>query len=217
MSSEFEFGEGYSKDQLTKAPFEHYSKVYAEIDPAEASARSGLEFDSIDSTFVFTLMGEKYKATWPEFSIVGGNGETKEMPYESILIMRFIAEANFIPPTGEMIAYKEFPWGDVYDANFQGRVIRRFTFEFARDLPAFKKIIEGHQGLKPVLLSKSDLGYRIEFMSGLPIDILIWEADDEFPASVQILFDKNFAFAFTAEDVAVIGDILINSLKHMRG
>jgi hypothetical protein len=67
-------------------------------------------------------------------------------------------------------------------------------------------------GLKFEKLDKSDAGYRFEFMSGLYMSFLLWEGDDEFPASAQILFDDNFPHAFTAEDIAVVGDVAISRL-----
>ncbi len=40
-------------------------------------------------------------------------------------------------------------------------------------------------------LEKGDVAFELEFFSFLPIIIRFWEADDEFPASLQILVDKN--------------------------
>ena len=40
-----------------------------------------------------------------------------------------------------------------------------------------------------------------------------WEGDDEFPPSSQILFSDNFPVSFAAEDMAVMGDVIIGSLK----
>jgi hypothetical protein len=42
---------------------------------------------------------------------------------------------------------------------------------------------------------------------------LVWAADDEFPASAQILFDDNFPSAFTAEDIAVIPGVAMDHLN----
>jgi hypothetical protein len=46
--------------------------------------------------------------------------------------------------------------------------------------------------------------------------ILVWEGDDEFPSSAKMLYDETVVFSFSAEDVAVAGDILIARLKRMR-
>lgn len=54
-----------------------------------------------------------------------------------------------------------------------------------------------------------DCAYRFEFINNLYMTFILWEGDDEFPPSAQILFDNNFPFAFSAEDVAVIGDVSI--------
>ena len=47
----------------------------------------------------------------------------------------------------------------------------------------------------------------------LTIQFLLWLGDDEFPPNAQILFSDNFRYAFTAEDMANIGDIVIGRMK----
>ena len=56
-------------------------------------------------------------------------------------------------------------------------------------------------------------GYQVELMPGLTVQFLLWLGDEEFPPSGQILFSDNFRFAFTAEDMANIGDIILNRMK----
>ena len=62
-------------------------------------------------------------------------------------------------------------------------------------------------------LSLGDFSYEFELLPGLRLQFILWQGDDEFPPSSQILFSDNFSVAFTAEDMAVIGDITIGSLK----
>ena len=61
--------------------------------------------------------------------------------------------------------------------------------------------------------SKGDMGYEFAFMKGLLVRVSIWNGDEEFPPSAQILFSDNFRYAFTAEDMAFVGDIFIKVLK----
>jgi len=42
---------------------------------------------------------------------------------------------------------------------------------------------------------------------------ILWEGDEEFPPSAQILFEDNFPYAYQAEDMAVAGDVSITTLK----
>ena len=58
-----------------------------------------------------------------------------------------------------------------------------------------------------------DAAYEIEIFPGYQIQMILWEGDEEFPPSSQILFSDNFPVSFQAEDMAVMGDVIIGSLK----
>ena len=56
------------------------------------------------------------------------------------------------------------------------------------------KLIELHNAciaLSGKELDKGDVAFELKLFSFLPIIIRFWEADDEFPASLQILADRN--------------------------
>ena len=54
-----------------------------------------------------------------------------------------------------------------------------------------------------------------EFINGLHVRFILWAGDEEFPPSSQILFEDNFPYAYQAEDLAVVGDISITTLKSL--
>ena len=132
-----------------------------------------------------------------------------------ILILRYLCEGRYYRDTGKRLSYNEVPWGPVYYRNFDGRCLKRLAYGFGNDIPRFRRIIESTPSLKAEKLPQGDAGYRIEFLNGLFISLILYAADDEFPPSAQILFDDNFVFAFTAEDLAVVGEVVIDRLKRM--
>jgi hypothetical protein len=132
-----------------------------------------------------------------------------------ILILRYLCEGRYYRENGKRLSYNEIPWGPVYYRNFDGRCLKRLAYGFGNDLPRFRRIIETAPGLKAEKLPQGDAGYRIEFLSGLFISLIVYAPDEEFPPSAQILFDDNFVFAFTAEDLAVVGEVVIDRLKRM--
>jgi hypothetical protein len=132
-----------------------------------------------------------------------------------ILILRYLCEGRYYGETGKRLSYNEVPWGQIYYRNFDGRCLKRLAYGFGNDIPRFRRIIETAPGLKAEKLPQGDAGYRIEFLSGLFISLILYAADEEFPPSAQILFDDNFVFAFTAEDLAAVGEVVIDRLKRM--
>jgi hypothetical protein len=199
-------------DNKTGKPLAHYGAIYASLDPQEVSRRCGLAFDKAASAFSIRILGSEHKARFPLFELVDMSGRTVNSPYEKILLLRYFCEGKLFPSSGRQLSYNEFPWGGVYHKNFEGRCLKRCAFAFGRDIPRFKKIIERNSQLQAVPLSAGDAGYRFEFINGLYINLILWGADDEFPPSAQILFDDNFVFAFSAEDLAVLGEVLIERL-----
>ena len=64
-----------------------------------------------------------------------------------------------------------------------------------------------------VPVKHGDIAYQLEIFPDYLVQMILWEGDDEFPPSSQILFSDNFAVTFAAEDLAVAGDICINMMK----
>ena len=63
------------------------------------------------------------------------------------------------------------------------------------------------------LINHGDIAYQLEIFPGYLVQMILWEGDEEFPPSSQILFSDNFPVSFAAEDMAVMGDVIIGSLK----
>jgi hypothetical protein len=129
-----------------------------------------------------------------------------------ILAIRYIIAGAAAPPSGAFKAYRELPWGELYDANFQGRCIARFAYGFGFKPDKFENAAEALGGVK---LDLGDRSFDLPFLGGVICRFILWAPDDEFPPSSQILFSDNTQVAFNAEDLAGVGDVIISALKEM--
>lgn len=186
-------------------PLEYYMARYQSGDPAEMASRCGLDWNG--SAFTVRLLGKSYTLSHPELTIVGDTPVTNA---ERILFLRYLLDGRAAAASGRFLAYQEFPWGEVYLQQFTGRCIKRYAFSYGNRPEALEKIMAR---LPAKHLPRSDCGWQVELMPGLDIQFLLWLGDDEFPPNAQILFSDNFQYAFTAEDLANIGDIVMNRMK----
>ncbi|MDR0590151.1 MAG: DUF3786 domain-containing protein [Spirochaetaceae bacterium] len=205
----------YEKKQQERTPFLHYGAIYKTLSPGEIAQRCSLPFDRDCSAFSLRLMGTEYRAAFPDFTLIDPAGEERQSPWEQILVLRYLCEGKYFEGRGKQLSYQEIPWGPVYYPNFRGRCINRFAAIFGREPAAFREIMENTGALRAQALGQGDAGYRFEFITGLFMSLLLWAGDDEFPPSAQILFDDNFVFAFTAEDLAVVGEVVITRLQEL--
>lgn len=75
----------------------------------------------------------------------------------------------------------------------------------------------GFQGsavkLGGILIPGGDAAVELELFDNLYIRFLLWEGDEEFPASSQILFSSNFPAAFSVYDLTEIAEIILGVMK----
>ena len=152
-------------------------------------------------------MGDTYTISHPDFEVTGKCPPTNA---ERILFLRHMLDGRNAVPGGKYLTYREFPWGEVYNTQFTGRCIVRYAMSYGFKSHLLPPIMEK---LLAKAIPVSDVGYEITLMPGLTIQFLLWLGDEEFPPNAQILFSDNFRYAYSTEDMANIGDIVLNRMK----
>lgn len=206
---------GYGKDSKERLPWEHYLSQYQESDPKEIATRLGISYDEEQKYFTLKFLGTVYQISWPDFQVSHeaddmGFYPLETMTYARTLTIRFLLNGAEASSTGKFKTYREMPWGEVYLRQFDGRCIKRLAFSYGNRIKDFQAIME-HMHCVPV--KHGDIAYKLEIFPDYLVQMILWEGDDEFPPSSQILFSDNFPISFQAEDMAVMGDVIIGSLK----
>ena len=206
---------GYGKDSKERLPWEYYLSQYQEADPKEIAERLGISYDEEQKYFTLKFLGTVYQISWPDFQVTHeaddmGFYPLETMTYARTLTIRFLLNGAKASGTGKFKTYREMPWGEVYLRQFDGRCIKRLAFSYGNRIKDFQAIME-HMHCVPV--KHGDIAYQLEIFPDYLVQMILWEGDDEFPPSSQILFSDNFPISFQAEDMAVMGDVIIGSLK----
>ena len=195
----------YGKNNKEEQPLAYYLAKFQAGDPEEMAARCRRSYAG--GALTMDLLGHTYQVTHPGF-VISGAPELSNA--ERILFLRYLLDGRYAPPSGTYLPYREFPWGEVYLQQFTGRCIKRFAFSYASKPEVLKEVAE-RMGARPI--QRGDVGFEVTLMEGLTMQFLLWLGDDEFPPNAQILFSDNFREAFTAEDMANIGDIVLGRMK----
>ena len=195
-----------------KIPYDHYKGLLKDLEPQTITKNSTCPYDEVTSSFVVTVMGTPYKVVYPNGDVTDMAGEDFDNYKLKTMILRYLINAKGVKTTGENIAYRDVSGGNIYFACFEGRCLKRFAFTFNYNIEGLKKAMTVLNA-EPQKLG--DLSYRFEVINNMFMTVILWVGDDEFPPEAQILFDANFPSAFSAEDMAVMGDIFIPALKDL--
>ena len=191
-----------------EVPFSHYEELFRALDPAAAVERTGVKWDGKE--FYVNLLGREFAISHPEYALRAlDGGHLPPLPPQTFLL-RYLLESKNVAWRGEWKTFREMPWGEMYIQPYTGRVLTRAAFTFGFRVAAFKAAAE-KMGALPV--KHGDAGFEFPLIGNFKMRFLIWEGDDEFPPSAQVLYSDNFATGFAAEDRVVSGDILISTIK----
>ena len=192
-----------------EVPFAHYEEKFRSLEPADVAARlAGVKWDGKE--FYVNLLGREFAISHPEYAIRPlDDGKLPPLPTQTFLL-RYLLESKDVAWQGQWKTFREMPWGEMYNTPYTGRVLTRAAFTFGFRVAGFKAACEkmGAQAVK-----HGDAGYLFDLIGGYKMQILIWEGDEEFPPSAQVLYSDNFVDGFAAEDRVVAGDILITTIK----
>ena len=192
-----------------EVPFAFYEEKFRVLDPVSATERlADVRWDGQE--FTLTLLGREFAITHPVYAIRAlDGGKLPPLPTQTFLL-RYLLECRDVAWKGEWKTFREMPWGEMYNTPYTGRVLTRAAFTFGFRTAAMKAAAE-KMGAVPV--PHGDAGFEFDLIGGYKMRILVWEGDDEFPPSAQVLYSDNFAEGFAAEDRVVAGDILITTIK----
>ncbi len=131
-------------------------------------------------------------------------------PFLSVLILHYLVGAGEGSISGEWISFREFEGGDAYFGSFTDRslVPLKNAFENHSDLlaPAAEPL-----GGEPIEFG--DVGMRVPVFPRLPLAVVLWRGDEEFPPEVNILFDKTANSILRTEDLAICGALTVSKLR----
>lgn len=196
----------YNRHSLQEQPIEFYTQKFREADPAEIAARTHTDYNEEKQRFTLRFLGRDYSISWPGFEITPQIADNSGR----VLILRYLLFAEYEAFSNHFISFRDMPSGDLYFGPFQGRCIFRFNHKYGSRKSVFQKVLEDMGATK---VDYADACYDIELLPELYIRFILWEGDDEFPASSQILFSDNFKKAFATYDLAEAGGVCLNAFS----
>lgn len=204
----------YAPDNLEQQPYIYYLEQYIHSDPHEISGRTQIPYYDSIGAFRLRFLEQLYEVSYPDFTVRhlekrDGPFPLEENVYAKILLLRYFLEGDCHSTSGNMLAYRDLLWGEIYQAQFQTRCLNRLA-AFATQPKRFQRAMEC---LYAVPVAHGDLGYQFELLHDLFMCFLIWHGDEEYPPSAQILFSDNFPMAFTAEDAAQAAEIVLDYME----
>jgi hypothetical protein len=160
-------------------------------------------------------LNQSYRITLPDIEILLTDNQDEVSIRDKVLILHYLLSAKGTPLSNKLISFKELPGGDNYFRTFSKRAIEPLVEHFGEQ-PHVLIDIAVKLGGRTVALG--DVAVSINAFSRVPITIVLWQGDEEFPAQGNILFDAAVSDYLTTYDVTVLCESIIwKSIKFSKG
>ena len=131
-------------------------------------------------------------------------------PHIGALVVYHLSQSDGTLPTGTWVSFAELPDGSFYATAFRGYAGAQIARHFATQPSALTEAAARVDGVP--LIGLADRAWRIPALPRVPLALLWWDADDEFDARAELLFDASASHHLTAEGCAILGSWLTSLL-----
>ncbi len=162
--------------------------------------RSGARLQVQDDKKIILVqyLNESYQVSLPGIEI-SRVGSVEEVPIrDKVLVLHYFNTARGTQLAGRLITFRELPEGVVYATTFDKRTIKPLLKYFGREP---QRLVEAAGRLGGHRVEHGDVAVAIDAFHHVPITVVIWRGDDEFPPEGNVLFDASITDYLATEDI----------------
>jgi len=167
--------------------------------------KSGARYLPAEKSIILDHLNRPYRIGFPggEVSLIDSD---EAVPVrDKILLLHYFTRAKGTPLSGKMITYKELQEGINYYPTFFKRSIEPIINNF-KDRP--EKLLNAAATLGGRKSNYGDTAVTIDAFPYVPLTIVLWQGDKEFPAEGNIMFDSTIPDYLPTEDITILCEVI---------
>ena len=175
----------------------------------EISAFTNLPVGDHDQ-LVLPFLNKVYEIQYPDFTFTDQQSPDEEAPIqEQVLLLHYLQGCREKTLTGNWIAYREIPGASFYFAAFVKRAIDPLKKVFGHNIEGLN---QAGAKIGAEQMDFGDAGLQLTVLPKTPLQLILWQGDDEFPAEANILFDEITGDILSPEDAAWLAGMVVYRL-----
>jgi hypothetical protein len=189
------------------------TKDVAGLDLAQAAERLGGELigdKSGGKKIRFLCIGRRYFLD----AAADVTAEGPLSPWEKILILIYVKTGGSGPLDDRWVSFEVLRGGGVKVEQIVREVEEPLTGMFSRAEEAMVKAV-ARLGGRIVGGQPSDMAWVMPLLPKVPMLLLYWRADEEFPARVKVLFDRSADRFLDVETLMYVGEGFVKVLERL--
>ena len=160
------------------------------------------------------FLNKEITMTWPGLDVSFKDSE-EELPIQTqVLLLHYLDGVRTGSHLrGEWVAFQDIPDGRFYLDAFLKRAKDPLVKTFGSKPELMVELATEALGAEPY--EYGDFSVVLKAFPLVPVALIIWEGDEEFPPEGNILFDRSISDILSAEDIAWLAGMIVYPLIGM--
>ena len=186
----------------------------AKRSPAQICLNAAVSFNSDEGTFHLKYLSRVYQINHRTGEVEGLDSDQEVSASTKVLLLHYLLNAGNRPLSGNLISFRDFKSGAaIYYPNFYKRAIVPLIKTFGNNIEDLYKASVQLDGVKE---KYGHASVSINVLPMVPVTYVLWEGEEEIPASGTILFDDSIEYFLPAEDIVCAGSFGVYELMLLK-
>ncbi len=171
-------------DNLDKIHFDDLKAV----DPLNVMERTECTYNADTTQYHIDIWDHTYRVDMENCDIrPQTDGGSRYQDYLYLFILHYLMKVRNIYPSGTWVSEKDIVGGAAFFRGPHLLPVHLIVDTFKDDLDGFKAACKNLDG-KPIEFA--DAAFSFQITPKIPVAVLYWQGDEDFPSEAKLLFDK---------------------------
>jgi len=162
-------------------------------DPRDICRRSGAQFDDATGAYLLNFLQKRYRISprTKACSLVSPSAVSESPPLDiQIILLTYLLNAQETPLLDKLVAGSSLKGGKCFFTGAHGFPLDPLVAQYGRDMKGF---LDRGVSLGAQHVRYGDAALRFLALPRVPVVMVIWQGDEEYPARLSVLFDASIA------------------------
>lgn len=167
--------------------------ILSGLNPEDVMVNAKALFNSRDSTYELTCLGQDISISLMDRNVYGATALGKLLinelsDYSRLSILKYLIHSTDLPPSGQLMRPSDLPGGDIFIRGTHVLPLDNVAEYFENNIYEFIGIGKSLGGTQ---LDYGDMSIKMLPLPRVPVIIIVWSGDEEFPSKASLLIDSS--------------------------
>jgi len=191
-----------------------FFRELAEKIPEDVCRGTLCSYDAEKRSYTVSIWGDEYLIS-PHENLIRRITDNQPAPGEIFyfFILHYLLHSRKSQIKNQWISEKEIPGGDLFFTVSHEIPTYLISERYGNDIDGFKRRCAQLQGIP---LDMADASYSFNITPLIPVAVLFWDGDEDFPPESKLLFDKSIAVLLAPDIIMALAFEVCSRLVQIR-